>query len=531
MDMRKYDTGPLQVLLNIHGLEKTWHLLLKKHIQHQDQRFAYILNDSCLAPYSDDQTLERDFLEGLTIANIGVLYEFSLSHCDVGSRKTNGQFFTPDDVAEVLVRESKNVDNGIGKWLDPCSGVGNLTDALVGAQDRPEAFLRDRMLVADKDPLALFIARVLLTLKYQNEDPGLFFTIEKNFREYDFLSVPFSTKPIPGFLKHSFVIANPPYVSKVKDSRFLTASCEDTYAFFLENIIHSSQGFVAIVPQSFTHASKFQSLRNMILGRCYGTKLFNMDNVPDNVFTGIKFGSTTSNIANSIRPTIISARCGLCHADNTIRTTTLLRWKKIDRRKIFNNLERFLSDPIKVKHNQLFPKVSQHETQLLEQVRALPTLASIATTRKPTGYPLYVPASPRYFISASKLPLSRSSLKTLYFNNENDRNHAYLLLNSSFAYWWWRSFDGGMMLSLENLFSLPLLEFERNPELVKKLEKSDTINKSYVTNAGKVQENVKRPTELTRKITDHVAGCWAEHLSKLHENSYARLLDTPLPVE
>jgi 23S rRNA G2445 N2-methylase RlmL len=64
---------------------------------------------------------------------------------------------------------------------------------------------------------------------------------------------------------HDFVLVNPPYLSTVADSRFETAKAGDLYAYFMENIVKTSKGFISITPQSFTNAQKFDSLRNLLL--------------------------------------------------------------------------------------------------------------------------------------------------------------------------------------------------------------------------------------------------------------------------
>ena len=69
-----------------------------------------------------------------------------------------------------------------------------------------------------------------------------------------------------------------------------------------------------------------------------------------------------------------------------------------------------------------------------------------AKTADPSGSTLptlMVPASPRYFITATKKTLTRSSYHLLPFPNEAALNQAYLLLNSGLTYWWWRVMDGG----------------------------------------------------------------------------------------
>jgi type I restriction-modification system DNA methylase subunit len=44
--------------------------------------------------------------------------------------KEDGQYFTPDDVAQLMAKKSLNFpENRI--WVDPCSGVGNLSFWLI----------------------------------------------------------------------------------------------------------------------------------------------------------------------------------------------------------------------------------------------------------------------------------------------------------------------------------------------------------------------------------------------------------------
>jgi hypothetical protein len=140
-----------------------------------------------------------------------------------------------------------------------------------------------------------------------------------------------------------------------------------------------------------------------------------------------------------------------------------------------------------------------------------------------------VPSSPRYFIVALKKPVKRTSLKIIYFRNEKDRDYAYLLINSSFTYWWWRVRDGGMTLSLETLLSVPLLEFSLNKKIINALEKSELTNKVYKQNAGEAQENVKHSQALLTKLNDLVYREYSKILSQLHENSeFTRLINSKI---
>jgi hypothetical protein len=368
-----------------------------------------------------------------------------------------------------------------------------------------------------------------MTVSYQKNHKNLFDKIEKNFIRFDFLSVADrgdlnlftisdSLDQIP---KHDFVIVNPPYLALPIDKRFETAGAKDLYAYFLENIIKTSKGFISITPQSFTNAQKFEPLRILLLKKFQNLTIFTFDNVPANIFKGIKFGSTNTNQANSIRAAISIALPG----KGKHQITSLLRWRSIEREYLLKHASKFLSDVVLTK--EYFPKVSKAYKPLFNTVKNNNTLSTILALRK-TKFSLFIPSSPRYFVVALRKSVKRTSLKQIYFHNEEDRDYAYILLNSSFTYWWWRVRDGGMTLSLETLLSLPLLEFKLNKQVLQELLKSEEVNKVYKQNAGALQENVKHPTKLLTKLNNIVAPNYSALLTQLHENSeVTRLISKP----
>jgi hypothetical protein len=510
----KFDAKKLDGLLSKYGVRNTWIHLLATHLKSKAE-FQYILNSK---EFTKAKLLPTNLLEGLSIGEVSILYEYSAAKSNSKSRKSNGQFFTPDDVADFMASYSGKFGTGI--WLDPCSGIGNLSWHLVAAQSDPEEFLLNRIILSDKDDVALLIARCLLTISFQKRQEKLFEKIEGNFIKFDFLSVAdngqydlfSSSKSLDAIPKHDFVIVNPPYLAAKIDSRFETSKAGDLYSYFLENIIKSSKGFISITPQSFTNAQKFKSLRKLLLDNFHNLKIFTFDNVPANVFKGIKFGSTNSNQANSIRAAIIIALPG----KGKPQITSLLRWRTSERDYLFKNIEKFLSDVTLTE--EFFPKVSKEYRNLYIEMSGVKTLKSIFSLKR-TKYPLYIPSAPRYFIPALKKPAKRASQKVVYFPSEEKRNYAYMAINSSLLYWWWRVRDGGMTLSLETLISLPLPDFKINKKIVAELEKSEKTSKVYKQNAGAAQENVKHPKALIDKLNHAVIPEYAKLLSSLHENS------------
>jgi hypothetical protein len=509
-----FDSKQLDALLSDYGIVDTWLGLLATNIK-GNKDFEYILKSK---EFKGAKVFPEDLLKDLSIGEVGVLYEYSVTKVNSDSRKSNGQFFTPDDVANFMATFSRKFP--IGKWLDPCSGIGNLSWHLVAIQDDPEGFLLERLVLSDKDKLSLLIARTLLTISFQRTHKKLFHEIADNFVEFDFLSVSSNEKKLnfdPGnslaaIPEHDFVIVNPPYLATEVDARFETARARDLYAYFMENIIKTSKGFISVTPQSFTNAGKFEDLRRLMLENYNKVTILNFDNVPANIFRGIKFGSKNTNTANSIRAAITIAQPGR----GKWKITSLLRWRSHERVELFRQAPKHLSS---VEFTEdFFPKVSKRYERLYSQVSALPRLGE-KISRTPTPYSLFVPSSPRYFISALKSPVKRASQHEIFFHSSKDRETAYLLLNSSFMYWWWRVRDGGMTLSQETILSLPVPSFSASTKLIKSFERSEKVNKVYKQNAGAAQENVKHPAELIMQANRLLLPEFAESLIQLHGNS------------
>ena len=518
-----FDPTYLETQISNHGLKKTWANLLNTRISHADPKFHYVLDSEF---FSGSKTLDVDLLADLSIGEIGVLYEFCVAYVDPGSRKDNGQFFTPDDVSQFMAREADSFKKGV--WLDPCSGIGNLSWHLVERQTDQEEFLRSGLILSDKDPLALEIARVLFTLSFQDKRKNLYHEIKARFVHFDFLSVAdkgenslFNEGTLEKIPAHDFVMVNPPYLGLGKeDPRFETSKAKDLYAYFLENIIKTSRGFISVTPQSFTNASKFGSIRKMLTSKFPSIKVYAFDNIPGNIFFGVKFGSQNSNSANSMRAAITVAKEG----KRKFEITSLLRWKTAERQELFKNIDKFLAQ-VDTSFD-FFPKVNSVHVNLFNEVVSLPRLEEYVS-KKPTSFPLYVPSSPRYFISALKKSVDRSSMKILYFIDDKSRDRAYLLLNSSFMYWWWRVRDGGMTLSLETINSVPVPEFRVSQKLVSELEQSENTNIVFKKNAGDNHEKVKHDQALVARLNELIIPSHSVSLLKTHENSELSQLSEP----
>lgn len=497
-------------MIDRHGLETAWYSLLRTRIERSGNAFTYMLD---VPEFQTANTFPTDPLAHLSIGEVSALYEYSLAYKDRARRKQEGQYFTPDDIARFLARQARAFPART-VWVDPCSGVGNLSYWLVKEQKNPEKFLTQRLYLVDRDPLALLIARVLFTITFQSRNARLFHQLRERFLERDFLK----SHDLPAC---DAALLNPPYVSGMRDESFRTSQTKNMYAYFLERVIkHCASGYVSITPQTFTNAASFSSLRKLMIDGHPVLDVFCFDNVPDNIFSGIKFGSENTNRANSTRAAVMVARNARARRH---RITPLLRWRSHERRHMLEVAHEFLAETTFTE--AIFPKIDRALTPLYDTVRSLEKLGNIVA-QKPTLYPLQVPTTPRYFISANKAPVKRTSFKTLYFMSGQDRDRAYLVLNSSYAYWWWRVNDGGMTISERTLMNLPLpsVDLAVAKKLVRELEKSERSSKVIKMNAGKAVENIKHSLDLVRSLTTLLFPEYAMDLSATHANSNLQIL-------
>ena len=105
--------------------------------------------------------------------------------------------------------------------------------------------------------------------------------------------------------------------------------------------------------------------------------------------------------------------------------------------------------------------------------------------------------------------MKRAMRDTICAKNEKSFYYIYAMLNSSFAYWYWRMFDGGINFSSSLALKMPSFlsimtdeQYRQMKELVDKtiLEETNYIVKKM--NAGEYQENVKFPIEYRRKFDE-----------------------------
>lgn len=426
-------------------------------------------------------------LQMLSMGEIGVVYEALVALSDHQSRRSKGQYFTPDDVAHFMAAQAARFPEG--NWLDPCCGIGNLSFHLAHAMDDPARFVASRLTLVDMDPIALKTATALLIANFAGEgDFGALPALVARSQVRDFLSV----AALPA---HSFAIVNPPYARTARDARFKTAEAGELYAYFVERISATSEGFIAITPASHLGGAKYAALRT-ILGARNGGEVMVFDNVPDTCFRGYKYGSTNTSKTNFVRAAITVST----PTDEGWKITPILRWAARSRERMWSKA-RALLVPLRLGPAGEWAKVMPRTEAVWDALASSPIRLKDLVTRERTVYELHVASTPRYYISATKRDLDRGSKHVLYFRTRADMERAYVLLNSSLPYWWWRCVDGGITLPLRTLLSTPVPStLDTSRQLVKMLEESEATSVVTKLNAGRQNENVRRPRELVEVI-------------------------------
>lgn len=437
----------------------------------------------------------------LNIKNFGEMYEIGLAIQDKIQKKNNGQYYTPEDVALIM-----------SEWFDGLEGE-NICDVACGTgkliltyldfigKERTEKLLQDgKLYLYDLDSIALKICKTAILLKYGKE-----FTDKIHDIAGDFLSTKIE---LP---KNCKVVSNPPYaaIQQVgidwKNTQVLNDSRE-LYSCFMEKIIKESNSSVIITPYSFISGAKFYSLRT-VMNKCNG-EIYSFDNVPGNIFCGRKHGIFNTNTSNSVRAAITVVR-----KDNAagFKLTPLIRFKSTERKNLLQckMLESFLS-PNKQKislDTPMFYKCFKELQPLYDCIIEKSehhTLSELVS--KDGEYTLSMPNTCRYYTTAFSGVMNRNGQTTLHFNDEKKFDFAYCLINSSFAYWHWRLYDGGITYPVSLLLKIPIV-YNSLSEDDHKFFKETTAEmsskaKNFVITKNNVglQENIKYPREYRDRI-------------------------------
>lgn len=460
------------------GLKKTWHTILSK-------------------------TMAKEFdTELFNIDNYGELYEIGLEHENKIDKKEMGKYYTPKDIALVMSR-----------WLEPLEGenicdvgcgVGNLILSyleVIGKEKAYNLINNGNLYLYDMDDIALEICRYSIAMKYGKE---LLKRIK--VKHCDFLSQKIR---LP---KESKVISNPPYykITNFSDDWKITKVIIDSkelYSAFIEKIIKQSKSSVIITPYSFIGSGKFYSLRQIMNN--YNGFVVSFDNVPGNIFNGRKYGIFNSNKGNSVRAaiTVVENKKDV----KGFRFTPLVRFKTEERSRMLKNdyLYSLLNDRYQIitSKRRNYYKCHKDLLKVLDSWEALSEQKMGNIIDSKYGKEIYVPTTCRYFTVGSKKELIRDGKRIIHIPDDEKYNYVYCMLNSTFAYWYWRLYDGGINCPLTIINSIPifydkLTKFQKEEinKIAEEMQENENKYLVYKMNAGKSQENIKFPIEYRNRI-------------------------------
>lgn len=442
----------------------------------------------------------------LDTKNFGELYEIGLATQDKLLKKKRGQYYTPDDVAEVMSQWLKECDGSV--VCDVACGTGKLILTyldLIGYDASRELISKGNLYLYDFDNVALKICWTAIAVKY-----GLDIADSIHDIFCDFLD---RTIVLPPDCK---VISNPPYsqIDEIQDYWEHTNVLYDTkelYSAFMEKIFQQAKSTVIITPFSFISGNKFFTLRKEMCEVGNGF-IVAFDNVPGNIFSGKKHGIFNTNTANSVRAaiTVLSKN----DKNKGFRVSPLIRFKNEERKDLLkiDVLEKILPQEYQIitTSNQSFRKIQRELQEVYKEwvAKSSYTLKDFIS-KNDEDYMIDIPNTCRYFTVASGRKLRRTGSITIKIHRYKEFAFAYCLINSSFAYWWWRIFDGGITypVSLLNDMPLPynLLTNEDKDFFANLANEMIAHQDDYIVtkmNAGAAQENIKFPDKYRIMIND-----------------------------
>jgi len=464
----------------------------------------------------------------LNVRNFGEMYEIGLAIQDKQQKKKNGQYYTPDDVAAVM---SEWFDSLVGQNIcDVGCGTGKLILTYldyIGKERALQLLSKGGLYLYDIDTVALRICKTSILLKYGKEYEDRIHDVAG-----DFMS---SKMELP---KNCKVISNPPYAAIQQKGLYWTNTkvlhdSRELYSIFMEKIIQESLSSVIITPYSFISGAKFYSLRKVL--NQYNGEIYSFDNVPGSIFCGKKHGIFNTNTSNSVRAAITVVRK---NNSDGFRLTPLIRFKSTERKALLQckTLESFLS-PKKQKiapDNPMYYKCFKELQPLYDCIIEKSEYHIFAELVSKNGeFVLSMPNTCRYFTSATSGTMNRNGQITLHFDDEKKFNYAYCLINSSFVYWHWRLFDGGITYPVSLLLKMPIFygSLSEEDHVVFKAivrEMSSRAHEFVVKkkNVG-IQENIKYP----RQYRDRINQRFLEILNLKVDNSTMDLIHSNMALK
>lgn len=450
------------------------------------------------------------------IDHLGELYERGLALSNKIAKKEQGKYYTPIDVANVMAEyfiflEGESI-------CDVCCGVGNLILAVLNQVNDPIEFVKEHNIhLYDIDEIALNICKYTIFTKYGKELAPYIYIHCGDILDTQII-----------FPDNCKIISNPPYgkittIQETWDNDIVITDTKDYYSAIFNKILNNSLSSCIITPHSFLYGDKFLSLRKNMNN--YSGDIFAFDNVPGNIFNGIKHGIFNTNNVNSVRAAItVTYPC----ENKGYKISNFIRFPSDSRKDVLTTkfLNNSLSSERQIinENNTRFCMMLHGTEELCKNWLSSNTQISDLITNN-SNYKITIPDTCRYFTVATVKNLQRTGKHVLYAKNIDDFAIIYGLFNSTLGYYFYRMYNGGITYPIGLLKDMPVPVLSEQDMIKLKMivKEMISVESKYVTikrNAGADQENIKFPKKYREQLNTIFCNCISnkELLSFIHDN-------------
>ena len=424
----------------------------------------------------------------IDIKDIPFLYELCF---DIENKRNNSIFYTPLDTATVMSEYLYKLPQDT--VCDICSGCGNLILSyldFIGKDKAIELLNSGNVYLYDTDELAMRVCVATIKYLYGVESVNNLHTDTRDFLNKEVI--------LPNNCK---VISNPPYGSK--DNK----DTQELYCAFIEKILKNSCASVLLTPFNFLNGDKYYRIRDLMNN--YNGFILPFDNVPSGVFN--------ANIEKENTNNKISVRACLIITENNdnvkgYKVSGIIRFNASERDNIMSvkTLNKFIPTKYQVvdKYNNRYYRKCFDKLEIVynDYTKNAVPLIRLVEFNNTEDRCIYMVNTCRYYTVATKYKPKRDGKIPIAVSMEWEYP-IYAVLNSSFAYWWWRMYDGNITYPMYLLKKLPipksLLNNEELNAVVEEMISKEKDFLSYVKNKNKVQETVKFDT-CYRNMLDNI---------------------------
>lgn len=449
-------------------------------------------------------------------------------------RKSNGVYYTPNDVANYIIcnsiinrliyenKNTHNYENCINilsnlsivktnqllyklKTIDPTCGSGefllNIFELKYKIMEKTNKISDNNILKVcgtiygnDIDEESTDISKIRLyfyisnKLKNKNSFEKLAKILKNNFCNYDFISE--SNKINNTF---DLIVGNPPYVEygKYPLKEKLVNDYGNIYADVIRNSIDllNDKGVLGyIIPLSYTATARMSKIRNYVKENTRKQFVLNFADRPDCLFDGVHQ-----------KLNILIAQKG--NAKNRIYTSNYKHWYNEERKQLLNGREVRLS---KYNFEQFIPKIGNDIEESIFDKIYTNKKNNIFEVQDLSGKKLYLNMRACFWIKAFTFNPGSNEYKSFKYSDDT-YSFILCLLNSSLFWLYWTIISDCWHITTKELkfFKIPIKNADLDifDKLSKKLEIKLENTKNYV---GTKQVDYEYKHKLCKDIIDEI---------------------------